>query len=154
MNRLQKLNLQIPSFKIDDSFEEKRTNKDLSLSSISSDKNSEAPIVSRFNFIKAHGGLQRGHVHVLLGRTNKGKSALLLELLLESARNDQKVLIFLSETKREDLKDQIDALRVFKKIDDTEYKKIESKIFVVTEEDFRGNYNESPEIWINALMSH
>ena len=153
MNRLEKLNLQIPSFKIDNSFEEKRSSKDLSLSSISSDKNREAPIVSRFNFIKAHEGLQRGHVHVLLGRTNKGKSALLLELLLESARNDQKVLIFLSETKRKDLKDQIDDLRIFKKIDDTEYKQIKSRIFVATEEDFTGNYNESPEVWINALMS-
>ena len=106
---------------------------------------------SRFKFINAHNGLQKGHIHVLLGRTNKGKSALILEIILENAMNNITSLLFLSEGLKEDLRTQIDSLLKLKKVPPDDHQRVRQRIQIVTENDFAGSGHNEPIRWINAL---
>lgn len=108
-------------------------------------------ISSEFKFIEAHKGLHKGHVHLLVGRTNKGKSALILEIILENAINGRTCLLFLSEALKEDIRTQIDMLLRLKKISIEKHIHIRKHINLITEDDFTGNCHDDPEKWINAL---
>lgn len=151
MNELKKVNFNNMAFR-NYKYEEK-VMKDLSLNGVKPPSSNNEVVESRFNFIKAHGGLQVGHVHVLLGRTNKGKSAIILEIILDNAQQNIKTLLFLSEAKKDDIRIQVDNLLAVKKIDESLYDSIRDNIIIVTQSDLKGQYNESPRHWINALTA-
>jgi archaellum biogenesis ATPase FlaH len=110
-------------------------------------------IPSNFKFIKSHGGLHKGHIHVLMGRTTKGKSSLLLEVILENAVKGISSLLFLSEAKKEDIRKQVDEMMLLKKIPLEDQYIALSCIFLITEADFRGDDHYEPQKWLNALSS-
>lgn len=111
-------------------------------------------IKSKFNFINSHNGLHKGHLHVLLGRTNKGKSALILEIIIENAINHVKSLLYLSEGHKQDIRSQVDEILNLKKIAPEKHESILNNILIADESDLKGNYNEEPEFWINALTRY
>lgn len=63
-------------------------------------------IHSNFNFLKAHNGLHRGMVHILLGTAGSGKSSLMRGLVLDCFKSnpDIRILYYLSEESTESFK--------------------------------------------------
>ena len=110
---------------------------------------------SKFNFIKAHDGLQKGHIHVLLGRTNKGKSSLILELIIEQAKKGVRSLLFLSEGNKGDIRVQIELLLAAKRVPKSEYDSVIKNIVVLSEYDISGKTDSSdPLRWVNSLFRY
>ncbi|EQC47500.1 circadian clock protein KaiC [Bacteriovorax sp. Seq25_V] len=107
---------------------------------------------TKFNFLNSHKGLQRGHLHMLLGRTNKGKSALIQSLATENIINNYKTLLFLSEGEKGDVKRRINSILSLR------YKDTESKIEVmknlilIDESDLDVTKVHDPQSWLGSLF--
>lgn len=123
----------------------------LSLRRLETNNENEEVIDTNFNFLKAHNGLRRGHIHVLLGRTNKGKSALVLDIIVENAIQELKCMLFISEGHKETIGYQIEQNLKIKKVPVELHERVLKNISIINERDFKGNYKESPDHWVNAL---
>tara|TARA_Y100001937_G_scaffold13127_1_gene17141 strand:+ start:6908 stop:7756 length:849 start_codon:yes stop_codon:yes gene_type:complete len=64
----------------------------------------ECHVESKFAFLRAHNGLRKGNLHVMMGSSHSGKSTLVRSLLLDALDNnpDKTVLLFLSEESTDD----------------------------------------------------
>ena len=106
-----------------------------------------------FNFLNCHSGLQAGHLHLLLGRTNKGKSTLILSLILENIINGHKVLLFLSEGLKSDVKKVIEASLSTKYKEQSIIKETINRLLVVKDSDLdTPNETLNARLWINSLF--
>jgi len=116
-------------------------------------KNTTKKFKTTFQFLNCHGGLQAGHLHLLLGRTNKGKSTLILSLILENIINGHKVLLFLSEGLKSDVKKVIEAYLSTRYKEQSTIKETIDRLLVVKDSDLdTPNETLNARLWINSLF--
>lgn len=110
-------------------------------------------IKTKYKFLKDSDGFRRGHFHLLLGRTNKGKSTLINSLVIENILNNYRVAIFLTEGSKEDFKHQIKSILEVK----CREKKLSTneaieRITAITQKDLSLDSQSSPSIWVNSVF--
>lgn len=140
-----------PTFKLDKMVINKPVveTENLSLANvkIESEKSS---IESKFNFIKAHRGYQPGHLHLLLGRTNKGKSTLILSLIAESVLNGHNCILYISEGLKHEIREGIEAIIRIKREDSERHLK---RVTLVNDEYFSVDEITNPARWVNKFFN-
>lgn len=112
----------------------------------------EQKIQTKFNFLKDHRGLQNGHLHLLLGRTNKGKSALIHSLICENIVKNHKALLFLSEGEKGDVKRRINSMLSIKFKSNEERNKIMRNLIILDESDLDLTNVYDPRAWLHSLF--
>lgn len=129
---------------------QEKTNK-LSLRNVIK-KESDKVFKTKFKFLKAHGGLRAGNIHLLLGRAGKGKSTLIQSLIVENSLNGYKTLIYLSETKKTDFKDAIEPALRDKSSSEEEYLKLLDSIICIDKSDLTPDGQHSYKFWVRDLF--
>lgn len=109
-------------------------------------------IRSKFNFLRAHNGYQKGHIHLLLGRTNKGKSTLIFSLIAEAILNGNRCLLYVSEGLKEEIRASIEAIIRLKHKE--EVKKILSLVAFANDQSSFLQGHSIPEHWVDALFNY
>lgn len=107
---------------------------------------------TKFNFLNSHKGLQRGHLHMLLGRTNKGKSALVQSLATENIINNYKTLLFISEGEKGDVKRRINSILSLRYRDTESKIEVMKNLILIEESDLDVTKVHDPQSWLGSLF--
>ncbi|CBW25675.1 hypothetical protein BMS_0772 [Halobacteriovorax marinus SJ] len=107
---------------------------------------------TKYKFLKAHNGLQAGHIHLLLGRTNKGKSTLIHSLMAENSLNGYRVLLFLSEGNKSDIKEAIEPVLDIKARSEKDKQELLERILLIDRNDISDEASYCPRIWVKDLF--
>lgn len=107
---------------------------------------------TKFNFLNDHKGIQQGHLHILLGRTNKGKSALVQSLICENMINGYKTLLLLSEGEKGDIKRIINSVLSLKYKEESTKIETMKNLILISERDLNFSNIHDPQSWINSFF--
>ncbi|WP_412470262.1 MULTISPECIES: ATPase domain-containing protein [unclassified Halobacteriovorax] len=152
MKRLKKISVSDIRFSLDEAvLKPKEQIKRHSLDQIKI-KELKEDFKTKYNFLKAHKGFQRGHTHVFLGRTNKGKSALVQSLACENIVNGYKTLLFLSEGEKGDVKRRFDTMLSLKYKSIEERNHIMRRLILIDESDLDQATIYDPQSWVASLF--